>query len=107
MPMIKAESGTITEPKQSEKTKLSPPKMFKVLLLNDDYTSMDFVVSILETVFKRTPSEAVRIMLMVHNSGSGVAGVYTRQIAESKVSLVHQRARTEGFPLLCSIEELD
>jgi ATP-dependent Clp protease adaptor protein ClpS len=107
MPMAKAESGTITESKTSEKTKLSPPKMFKVLLLNDDYTSMDFVVSILEGVFKRTPSEAVRIMLMVHNSGSGVAGVYTRQIAESKVSLVHQRARAEGFPLLCSIEELD
>ena len=61
---------------------------------------------VLEEIFKKTPSEAVRIMLAVHNNGSGVAGIYARQIAEAKIALVHQKARGEGFPLMCDLEEI-
>ncbi len=87
------------------KTKARRPKLFKVILLNDDYTSMDFVVSVLETIFKKSPSEAVQIMLAVHNQGRGVCGVFTKEIAETKILLVHERARGSGFPLQCTMEE--
>lgn len=99
----KVESGTGTLAKEREK--VSHPKLFKVLLLNDDYTTMDFVVAVLETVFKKPPAEAVQIMLSVHNRGSGVCGVYAKQIAEAKVLLVHEQAKVEGFPLRCTLEE--
>jgi ATP-dependent Clp protease adaptor protein ClpS len=79
--------------------------MYKVMLINDDYTTMDFVVSILETVFKKSPAEAVRIMLQVHKRGSGVCGIYSKQIAETKIKTVHDRARGEGYPLRCTMEE--
>jgi len=88
-----------------EKTRVQKPKLYRVILLNDDYTSMDFVVSVLETIFKKTPAEAVRIMLAVHNKGEGVCGIYPRQIAEAKVDLVHARAKEDGYPLRCRIEE--
>lgn len=94
-------TGTVTR----EETRLKKPKMFKVLLLNDDYTTMDFVVAILESVFKKGPSEATRIMLEVHHRGSGLCGVYSREIAEAKADLVHSRAREEGHPLRCLVEE--
>ena len=81
------------------------PEKYKVLLHNDDYTTMDFVVHILETVFHKTPSQAVEIMLSVHHSGIGVCGVYTAEVAETKVSLVERKAREQGFPLKCSLEE--
>lgn len=84
---------------------LKEPKMYKVILLNDDYTSMDFVVSILQTVFKKTFEDANRLMLAVHQQGQAVCGIYTRQIAETKVLLVHDRATAEGFPLRCVMEE--
>jgi ATP-dependent Clp protease adaptor protein ClpS len=105
--MTESQGGTITQDRVAEKIKLSPPKMYKVLLLNDDFTSMDFVVSVLENIFNRTPSEAVRIMLSVHNAGRGLAGVYSKQIAETKVAQVHQKARAEGFPLMCEVEEVE
>jgi len=98
-----AAGGTKTAPR--ERVKVQRPKMYKVLLLNDDYTSMDFVVSILETVFKKTPAEAVQIMLRVHKSGQGLCGVFAKQIAEAKVHMVHERARIEGFPLRALMEE--
>ncbi|MDI6795972.1 MAG: ATP-dependent Clp protease adapter ClpS [Desulfatibacillaceae bacterium] len=80
------------------------PSMYKVLLHNDDYTSMDFVVHVLERVFKKAHDEAVQIMWSVHLKGMGLCGVYTREIAETKVATVHQLARRSGFPLKCSLE---
>ncbi len=81
------------------------PALYRVLLLNDDYTTMDFVVRILEVVFHKSPPEATRIMLSVHKKGMGVCGVYTRDIAETKVSAVHGLARGKGYPLKCIMEK--
>lgn len=86
---------------------LKEPRMFRVLLHNDDYTSMEFVVNILTDVFRKTLEEATAIMLAVHEQGIGQCGVYTFEIAESKVALVHRRARRAGFPLRCTMEEAD
>ena len=85
--------------------KVEKPPLYKVLLHNDDYTTMEFVVYILQTVFHRGESDAVRVMLAVHHQGVGVAGVYTYEIAEAKVSKVSQLAKSNGFPLLCTLEE--
>lgn len=79
--------------------------MYKVLLHNDDYTTMEFVVMILETVFNRSSTEATRIMLNVHHRGHGVAGIYTREIGETKIAIVHAEARSRQFPLRCSLEK--
>ena len=81
------------------------PPRYRVLLHNDDYTTMEFVVAILEGIFGRSPAEAYRIMLHVHMNGVGVCGSYPHEIAETKVALVHERARAEGFPLRASLEE--
>ena len=89
----------------AEEVRTKTPKLYRVIILNDEFTSMEFVVHILETVFMKSPSEAVQIMLHVHKSGRGVAGIFTKQIAEAKVEIVHQRARIEGFPLRCLLEE--
>ena len=80
------------------------PPLYKVLLHNDDYTTMEFVISILETVFHKSPHDATKIMLNVHNEGVGVAGVYTKEICETKISIVHQLAKKNEFPLRCSME---
>ncbi len=80
------------------------PSMYRVVLLNDDYTTMEFVVMILETVFNKTTEEATHVMLSVHNSGSGTAGVFTKEIAETKVEIVHQIARQNEYPLKCIME---
>lgn len=98
---MEPDSGTLVE----DKTKTKKPKMFKVLLLNDDYTTMEFVVSILESVFQKSPAEATSIMLKVHRQGRGLCGVYTREVAEAKQMLVHQRATAAEFPLRCQVEE--
>jgi len=81
------------------------PELYKVFLVNDDYTTMDFVVSVLEAVFRKSPVEAVQIMLHVHKRGLGLAGVYTKDIAETKVNIVHERARKNSFPLKCIMEK--
>jgi ATP-dependent Clp protease adaptor protein ClpS len=81
------------------------PPMYKVLLHNDDYTTMEFVVEILMLVFNKTPEEAVRIMLNVHHKGVGICGVYTFEVSETKVNTVHSIARENGFPLKCSMEK--
>ena len=81
------------------------PRLFKVLLHNDDYTTMDFVVMILEKIFHKSPVEATRIMLNVHRKGVGVAGVYPYDMAETKVAQVHALAEKHQFPLKCSMEE--
>ena len=80
--------------------------MYKVLLHNDDYTTMDFVVQILELVFSKAPAEAMQIMLSVHRSGIGVCGVYTAEVAETKVAMVHHLAHEHNYPLKCSMEEV-
>lgn len=88
-----------------ERQEAKPPSPYRVFLLNDDYTSMDFVIEILEGVFHKSAVEAVRIMLHVHRNGRGLAGVYTREIAETKVSRVHELARKRDFPLKCIMEK--
>jgi ATP-dependent Clp protease adaptor protein ClpS len=80
------------------------PDLFKVLLLNDDYTTMEFVVEILETVFHKQPAEAFRIMMMVHTQGRGLCGMYPHEVAETKVATVIDLARENGFPLLAAME---
>jgi ATP-dependent Clp protease adaptor protein ClpS len=84
---------------------LSEPNQYKILMHNDHYTSMNFVVQVLETVFNKPPSEAVQIMLTVHQNGVGLCGIYTAEIAETKVDTVHTLAKDHGFPLKCSMEE--
>ncbi len=88
-----------------KKQELKEPSMYKVLLLNDDYTSMDFVVDILTTVFHKSVDEAVQIMMNVHKNGSGLCGVYTYEIAETKVETVHSLAEENGYPLRSTMEK--
>jgi ATP-dependent Clp protease adaptor protein ClpS len=83
---------------------LDEPPMYKVLLYNDDYTTMDFVVWILRDIFHKSSSEATRIMLNVHYNGFGICGYYTGEIAETKVRAVHMSAKEAGFPLKASME---
>jgi ATP-dependent Clp protease adaptor protein ClpS len=80
------------------------PELYKVLLLNDDYTTMDFVVEVLETIFNKQPAEAFRIMMMVHTQGKGLCGLYPHEIAETKVEAVISSAREHGFPLKAAME---
>lgn len=87
-----------------EKHKIAEPPLYKVLLHNDDYTTMDFVVTILETVFHKDRGEATKIMMNVHQQGIGIAGIYTREIADTKIHIVHDLAQRNEFPLKCSME---
>lgn len=99
-----------SDPRTKESTavklrkKTLPPPRHRVLLHNDHYTTMDFVVQILESIFNKQGAEAVSIMLNVHEKGIGVAGVYTPAVAETKVSSVHSLAQEQGFPLQCTTE---
>lgn len=86
--------------------KLKEPDRYRVLLHNDDYTSMDFVVAVLCSIFNKTTQEATAIMLNVHRQGVGQCGVYTHEVAETKVKRVHQAARAAGFPLKCTMEKI-
>ena len=90
---------------EETENELKEPPMYRVLLHNDNFTTMEFVVEVLQRVFYKALSEATKIMLSVHNRGSGTCGVYPAQIAETKVDAVHQLAWQNGFPLRCSIEE--
>lgn len=92
--------SVVAEPKQTVKR----PKLFRVLLHNDHYTSMEFVVHILQTIFHKNDAEAVEFMLNVHQNGIGVAGMYALAVAETKTSKVHTMAKNEGFPLRCTME---
>ncbi len=87
-----------------ERRKLSRPRLYKVLLHNDDFTTMDFVVDVLVRYFRKSQSEATRIMLEVHQRGMGVAGVFTYEVAETKVAQVTAEARQLGMPLRCSVD---
>jgi len=88
------------------KDEVKEPRRYKVLLHNDDYTTMEFVVLVLKVVFNKNRTEATHIMLTVHEKGVGVCGIFTSEIAETKVALVHKMARKEGYPLKCSLEEV-
>jgi ATP-dependent Clp protease adaptor protein ClpS len=90
---------------QESKPELKPPPMYKVLLLNDDYTPMEFVVRVLESFFHMDREKATQIMLHVHTRGVGVCGVFTRDIAETKVSQVTDYSRSNQHPLMCTMEE--
>ena len=94
------------EEKVKDRTDLSEPTNYKVLLHNDNYTTMDFVVQVLESVFNKNPSEAVQIMLNVHKKGIGVCGIYSFEIAETKVALVKHLVENSNYPLKCTMEEL-
>lgn len=87
-----------------DRIEVQEPHLYKVLLHNDDYTSMEFVVAILEQVFRKTTQEATEIMLNVHHEGVGIAGLYTREICETKIATVHELAKGQNFPLRCSME---
>ena len=91
--------------KEREETKQQEPVQYKVVLLNDDYTTMEFVVRVLETVCQKSPAEAYRIMMQVHQDGSGIAGVYPWEVAETKVDTLTSMARHAEFPLRATIEE--
>jgi len=93
--------GEILERSKQETKK---PELYKVLLLNDDYTTMDFVVEVLESIFHKQTEEAFRIMMAVHTQGKGLCGVYTHEVAETKVDAVMERARENGFPLRAAME---
>jgi len=88
-----------------DEEKLKEPRDYVVILLNDDYTSMDFVVEVLELIFHKSEEEATRIMLNIHHKGRGVVGVYTWDIANTKAYQVHAIAKDHGYPLHCIVEE--
>lgn len=98
---FESDSNTLTQNKQQTRT----PKQYKVLLLNDDYTPMDFVIFVLMRFFRKTIDEAESIMWKVHKEGVGLAGIYSYEIAETKVAQVVRVARAEGHPLRCTMEE--
>lgn len=100
-PEFDHESDAITRPRP----KLEKPKLFKVMLHNDDFTTMDFVVFVLEYVFNRNDAEAFAIMLKVHTEGSGIAGVYPYEIASMKANKAMNLARAREFPFLCTVEQ--
>ncbi|MBP1628123.1 MAG: ATP-dependent Clp protease adaptor protein ClpS [Holophagaceae bacterium] len=100
MPRPGSNSATQTR----TRTSLKAPRMWKVILHNDDYTTQDFVVGILRNVFRKPEAEAVRIMLDVHQKGKGVAGIYPFEVAETKVAQVKALAERDEFPLLCTLE---
>lgn len=97
-PGVKEDVATATKPK------VERPKMYKVVIHNDDYSTMEFVVEVLITVFRKTTVEATRIMLSVHRSGKGVAGIYSKEIAEAKAGQALDLARTRAYPLLVTTE---
>lgn len=96
---------TIQELQEKAGQKSRKPPYYSVFLLNDDYTTMDFVVHVLEKIFKKSTVEATQIMLLVHNQGKGLAGVFTKDIAETKVDKVHRLAEAHAFPLKCKMEK--
>ena len=98
----RSKEGTVLE---KQEQKLEPPPMFKVMLLNDDYTPMEFVVSVLQKFFLLPREQATRVMLKVHTEGIGVCGVYPKDVAATKVELVVAHARQHQHPLQCVMEE--
>jgi len=96
------QNGSVLE---AERTRTKPPPLFKVILLNDDYTPMDFVVVVLQTVFSMSREKVTLVMLQVHREGMGVCGTFTREVAAAKVEQVIDIARKHQHPLQCTMEE--
>jgi len=90
---------------EQEHEETEQPELFQVVLHNDDYTTMEFVVEVLESIFAKSPAEAYGVMMHVHQQGAGVAGMYPEEEAELKVGLVHEQARSAGYPLRATVEE--
>lgn len=105
MTTILGRTDSHPESDQGVEQEIREPKMYRVILHNDDYTTMDFVIEVLIAVFHKPAAEATRIMLDVHKKGRGICGVYTYDVAATRVARVHQLAREREFPLKCSLEE--
>ena len=90
---------------EEDKPQLKPPKQYKVVLNNDDYTPMEFVVTVLMTFFGMDHAKATRVMMAVHTKGKGICGIYSYEIAETKVDQVNEYSKINQHPLLCSMEE--
>ena len=103
--MPEREYGFDEEVATETRERLKKPPLFRVLLHNDDFTTMEFVVEVLKRVFGKSDADAFRVMWAVHTQGIGCAGVYTYEVAEMKVERVTQMAREQEFPLLCTVEE--
>jgi len=103
--MARRDDGTDSAIQERTGLETQDPKLFNVILLNDDYTTMEFVMQILETLFQKSPAEAFRIMMHVHRNGRGLAGVYTWEVAETKADQVAALASEAGYPLRATIEE--
>jgi ATP-dependent Clp protease adaptor protein ClpS len=96
----------LSEPNAGAEQEIREPKMYRVILHNDDYTTMDFVIEVLISIFHKPAAAATRIMIDVHNRGKGICGIYTYDIAATRVVRVHQLAKNREFPLKCSLEEV-
>ncbi|GEK54022.1 ATP-dependent Clp protease adapter ClpS [Pseudoalteromonas espejiana] len=99
------DSGVIDTVRDSEKQKLQPPRKYKVVLNNDDYTPMDFVIEVLMTFFNMDSDRATDVMLQVHEKGKGICGVFSADVAQTKAEQVNRYARDNEHPLLCSCEQ--
>ena len=97
--------GTGSEVVERTRVQSRQPPMWKVVLLNDDYTPMEFVVYLLESIFEKSPAEAYRVMMLVHTEGRGLCGVYPYEIAETRAGRTEELARSAGYPLRAVIEE--
>ncbi len=96
----------INDSQQKVKSKVKPPKQYSVIMFNDDYTTMEFVIDVLTNIFNKSAVEAEKIMLDVHKKGQGIAGVYTYDIAMTKAGVAMSMAKSEGFPFKLSVEEV-
>jgi len=103
--MARPDDRTDNAVKDRAEVKNQDPKLFNVVLLNDDYTTMEFVLQILEMLFQKSPAEAYRIMMQVHLNGRGVGGIYPWEVAETKVDTLMSQAREAGHPLQATIED--
>lgn len=101
---MSAQENSVADTKTTTKPKIKTPDLYKVILKNDDYTPMDFVVQVLVEIFAKSREEAVKIMMYVHNNGQGVAGIYTKEIATQKAQETIYTARQFGYPLLATVE---
>lgn len=104
--MARAPASGRTRPAAGGQAQTRQPPLFKVLMHNDDYTTMEFVVEALQAVFHKPPTEASRIMLHIHFKGVGMCGIFPYEVAETKVARVHAMARAEGFPLRCTLDRM-
>ena len=103
--MADREDRTDGAVKERVETRKQDPTLFKVVLINDDYTTMEFVLQVLETLFLKSPAEAYRIMMNVHQNGRGIAGIYPWEVAETKADTVRSLATEAGYPLRAAVEE--